>query len=79
VIRELVKLSSLPVNIMAGPGAPAIAQLTRLGVRRISIGTAVAEAAYALTEHAAREVLTLGTYDHLGPGGWFSSINSAFD
>jgi 2-methylisocitrate lyase-like PEP mutase family enzyme len=77
-IRALVAGSALPINVMAGPGAPSVGELTAMGVRRISLGTALAEAAYLLTERAATEILTSGTYTALEPGGTFSTVNSAF-
>lgn len=77
-IREVVAGSPLPINVMAGPGAPSIGELTAMGVGRISLGTALAEAAYLLTERAATEILTSGTYTALAPGGTFSTVNSAF-
>ena len=39
VIEELVKAVGHPVNILALPSAPSIAQLTELGVARISFGS----------------------------------------
>lgn len=39
--------SRLPVNILALPGVPAAAELGRLGVRRISAGSGIAESVYA--------------------------------
>ncbi|WP_433162569.1 isocitrate lyase/PEP mutase family protein [Kribbella sp. CA-247076] len=64
-IRELVAGSPLPVNIMAGPGAPTVAELAALGVTRISVGPAITTAAYDLATAAARELLTTGTYEIL--------------
>jgi 2-methylisocitrate lyase-like PEP mutase family enzyme len=77
-IRSLLAESPLPINVMAGPGSPTVAELTAMGVRRISVGTAVAEAAYLLAERAATEILTSGSYTALEPGGTFSAVNSAF-
>jgi 2-methylisocitrate lyase-like PEP mutase family enzyme len=37
----------------------------RAGLARISLGSAVAQAAYAVMRNAAREVLTTGTYTAL--------------
>ena len=45
VINELAEASPLPVNVMAGPGAPPVAELAAAGVRRVSTGTAIAQAA----------------------------------
>ncbi len=61
-IRELVDGSPLPLNVMAGPGAPTVAEFAALGVTRISVGPAIATAAYALAKAAATELLTTGSY-----------------
>lgn len=50
---------------MAGPGAPSVAELGRLGVARVSLGSGVAQAAYGVVGRAARELLAGGTYDAL--------------
>jgi 2-methylisocitrate lyase-like PEP mutase family enzyme len=44
----------LPLNIMVWPGAPSVAELAACGVARISLGGAIAEAAYGLADRAAR-------------------------
>jgi len=62
-IAELVEASPLPVNVMVGPGAPTVAELTALGVTRISVGPAITTAAYGLASAAAKEMLTSGTYE----------------
>lgn len=62
VIAELVSRIPAPVNVMAGPGAPSVAELAALGVRRVSVGPAIAAAAYSLAASAAAEILGHGTY-----------------
>jgi 2-methylisocitrate lyase-like PEP mutase family enzyme len=62
-IRELVAAIPAPLNILVGPGAPSVAELASLGVRRISLGSSVAAAAYAVAEQAAHELATTGTYE----------------
>jgi 2-methylisocitrate lyase-like PEP mutase family enzyme len=59
-VKQLLATVSRPVNVLAVPGfsVPALAQL---GVRRISLGSGLARAAYAAALGAAREVLTEGT------------------
>ncbi|WP_236004118.1 isocitrate lyase/PEP mutase family protein [Nonomuraea antri] len=41
-LSVLAEKSGLPVNAMAGPGAPPVAELAGLGVARISLGSSVA-------------------------------------
>lgn len=73
----LVKESPLPVNVMVWPGAPSVAELEAVGVRRISVGTAIAQAAYAVARNAAVELLGHGTYSALEGGLDFGAVNSA--
>jgi 2-methylisocitrate lyase-like PEP mutase family enzyme len=77
VLRELVGRSPLPVNVMVWPGAPTVAELAEVGVRRVSVGTAIAQAAYAVAERAAAELLEKGTYGALEGGLDFGAVNSA--
>lgn len=52
-IAALVKGTRLPVNIMARPSLAPAAELEKLGVRRITSGSAIAEAMYAHTARLA--------------------------
>ncbi len=52
-----------PLNILVGPGAPTVSELAALGVRRVSLGSSVAAAAYAVAEQAALELAATGTYE----------------
>jgi 2-methylisocitrate lyase-like PEP mutase family enzyme len=76
VIAELAAASPLPLNVMAGPGAPPIAELAAAGARRVSTGTAITQAAYALAGRAATELLTKGTYTEIGEALEFGAINN---
>jgi 2-methylisocitrate lyase-like PEP mutase family enzyme len=75
-LRELAGLLPVPLNVMAGPGAPAVAELAALGVRRISVGTAIAQAAYATARRGARGLLNGGTYDSLAGGVDYGELNA---
>ncbi|MEV0803944.1 isocitrate lyase/phosphoenolpyruvate mutase family protein [Kribbella sp. NPDC050281] len=75
-IRELVAASPLPLNVMVGPGAPTVAELTALGVTRISVGPAITAGAYGLATAAAKELLTSGTYEALSTAAEFGKLNS---
>ena len=74
-VAALVKEVTVPLNVMAGPGAPDVATLAGLGVARISLGSAVAQAAYAVMRNAAREVLTAGTYTALDGALDYGELN----
>jgi 2-methylisocitrate lyase-like PEP mutase family enzyme len=78
VLTSLVKASALPVNVMAGPGGPAIAEFESAGVRRVSVGTAISQAAYSVAQRAATELLTKGTYTELEGALDFGRLNGMF-
>jgi 2-methylisocitrate lyase-like PEP mutase family enzyme len=78
LIAELVEKVPAPLNIMAGPGAPSVAELAKVGVRRVSVGASIPMAAYSLVIDAAAEVLGFGTYDQTRGGLTHGDLNSAF-
>ncbi len=61
-IRELVASVDRPVNVLALPGGPAVAQLAEAGVSRVSVGGGFAYAALGAAVEAARELQEQGTY-----------------
>jgi 2-methylisocitrate lyase-like PEP mutase family enzyme len=67
----------LPVAVMVWPGAPSVAELTAAGVVRISLGSAIAEAAYGLAARAATELFTKGTYASTADGIGYGTMNAA--
>lgn len=77
-IRALVESIDGPVNVMADPGSPTVAELARIGVARISLGSAVAQAAYGVVRQAAAELRTTGTYDSLAAGVDYVDLNALF-
>ncbi len=61
-LRELLAAVALPVNVLARRGAPEVAELASLGIKRISVGGGFAFAAYGAAVSVARELLGDGTY-----------------
>lgn len=55
-----------PVNVMAGGNIATVAELADIGVRRISVGGALARAAWTGFLQAASEIATKGTFESLG-------------
>jgi 2-methylisocitrate lyase-like PEP mutase family enzyme len=68
----------LPVAVMAFPGAPTVAEFTAAGVVRISTGSAIAQAAYAVAARAATELLEKGTYDSCADAVPYGEFNALF-
>jgi len=64
-IGEVVSSLDRPVNVLAMPATPSVAELADLGVARISVGGAFAFAAYGALADAARELQDAGTYGYL--------------
>lgn len=62
IIRELVAGTDLPVNIMALPMLPPVAELKALGVRRFSAGSGIAQATHGLTRKAATQMMQDGIH-----------------
>lgn len=63
-IRALVSSVDRPVNVLALPGVPRVAELAELGVARISVGSGFALAALGSLVEAGRELLEHGTYGY---------------
>jgi 2-methylisocitrate lyase-like PEP mutase family enzyme len=61
-IATLVREVDRPVNVLALPGVPPVAELAVAGVSRISVGGAFAFAALSALADAATEFLNKGTY-----------------
>ena len=76
VIATLVEGVDAPLNVMAGPGAPPVPDLAKLGVARVSLGSSVAQAAYAVARRAARELLADGTYSALADALDYGELNA---
>ncbi len=78
-ISELVRaVAPKPVNVVASSNFATVAELAEVGVRRISVGGALARAAWTGFLEAAREIARDGTFttlDRVVPG---AELNTAF-
>ena len=63
-IRAVVTSVDRPVNVLALPGVPPVAELAALGVARVSIGGGFAFAALGALAQAATEFRDAGTYGY---------------
>jgi 2-methylisocitrate lyase-like PEP mutase family enzyme len=68
-IRQLVASVDRPVNVLALPGAPPVADLAAAGVGRISVGGAFAYTALGAVVAAAKELREQGTYGFWATAG----------
>lgn len=67
-----------PVNVLVGSDFATVAELAALGVRRISVGGALARVAWAGFLDASKEMAEKGTFKRLASGVPFDQINGAF-
>ena len=70
-LRRIVSEVDRPVNVLANPAVPPIAELREIGVARVSVGGTLAWVGLSAVIEAAREFLDSGTYGGFttaGPG-----------
>ena len=60
-LRQLISAVDLPVSVLVLPGGPTVGELAALGVSRISVGGAIAVAAYGAAINAVNELRDEGT------------------
>jgi len=78
-LRRLLAEVDRPVNVVARPGCPPVAELGALGVRRVSVGAWFAFAALGALVEAATEFRDHGTYGYLDRAGLgASTVRSLF-
>jgi 2-methylisocitrate lyase-like PEP mutase family enzyme len=77
-IRRVVDAVDAPLNVLALPATPPLAQLASVGVRRISTGGLLARSAYGALVSGARELLDLGTSRYAELGVSQDELRSAF-
>jgi 2-methylisocitrate lyase-like PEP mutase family enzyme len=71
-------VSPKPVNVLVGADFTTVEDLTTLGVRRISVGGALARAAWTGFMQAAQEIAEHGTFSRLGQAFPFGEVNAWF-
>lgn len=64
-VRAVVDAVGRPVNVLALPGGPTVAEIGTAGGRRVSIGGSLASSAYGQLMVGARELLESGTSTYL--------------
>jgi 2-methylisocitrate lyase-like PEP mutase family enzyme len=75
-IARLVSALGFPVNILGGPGSPSISDLEKVGVARVSLGSAPMRATLGLARRIAEELSTIGTYGTLHGAPSHAEINA---
>ena len=84
-LRSLADIASVvtavaprPVNVLVGSDFATVAQLAAAGVRRISVGGALARAAWTSVLQAATEIAQHGTFTALGRAVPFADVDGWF-
>jgi 2-methylisocitrate lyase-like PEP mutase family enzyme len=78
-IRAVVAaVAPKPVNVLVGSDFVTVAELSQAGVRRISVGGALARAAWSGFLQAAKEIAEEGTFSGLSRAVPFAEINRSF-
>ena len=67
-----------PLDVLVGSDFTTVADLAAMGVRRISVGGALARVAWAGFLQAAREIAEQGTFSNLARAVPFADINRSF-
>jgi 2-methylisocitrate lyase-like PEP mutase family enzyme len=77
-IEAVVEAVGVPVNVLALPHGPTVAELAGAGVRRVSTGGALARAAYGALLSGAEELQARGTSSYAQGGAPARSLADAF-
>jgi 2-methylisocitrate lyase-like PEP mutase family enzyme len=67
-----------PVNVLVGADFTTVTELARMGVRRVSVGGALARTAWSGFLQAAKEIADHGTFQGLASAVPFAEINGRF-
>jgi 2-methylisocitrate lyase-like PEP mutase family enzyme len=75
IIQQFVQDVQCPLNILAGPGSPSVTELEKLGVARVSLGSAPMRATLGLLRRMADELKASGTYQALEGAPAHADVN----
>lgn len=78
IVAVVKGVAPKPVNVLVGSDFTTVAELAALGVRRISVGGALARAAWGGFLEAAKEIAAQGTFTNLARAVPFAEINGSF-
>lgn len=78
-MAELAAALDAPLNILAGPGCPSLAEMKRMGVKRISVGSGPMRACLGLVTRIAQELQNSGSFQAITEGQYpYSEANRLF-
>ncbi len=76
-IVRLLREVKCPVNIIAGPGAPSLAELEQIGVRRVTFGSALTRATLPCMQRLAQDLRATGNSELLAQTEFTHAIVNA--
>ena len=77
-IKLLADRIPVPLNVMTGGGGLSVSQAVEAGARRVSVGMAISQIAYASVKTAAVELFGRGSGDSLASGLDYGEMNGLF-
>ena len=78
-IAAIVKaVSPKPVNVLVSSPGPTVSELSDLGVRRISVGSALSRVAWGAFARAAQSIAASGSFGAFGDAISFAELNDLF-
>src|SRR5687767_5217738 len=78
IVAVVAAVAPKPVNVLVSSDFTTVAELARAGVRRISVGGALARTAWTGFLEAAREIAEQGSFGALSRAVTFAEINRTF-
>ena len=78
IARIVRAVAPRPVNVLVSAPGLTVARLAELGVRRISVGSALARAAWGGFMRATRTILEHGTFDGFADAASFAELGKLF-
>lgn len=81
IAQIVAAVAPKPVNILLSSPIPGLSlpKLSALGVRRVSVGSALARVAWGAFMAAAQDIAATGSFDALGNAVSFESLNRIFE
>ncbi len=79
IVAVVEAVAPKPVNVLVGGDFTTVTELAAMGVRRISVGGALARAAWTGFLQAAKEIAERGSFTGLARAVPFAEINESFD
>jgi 2-methylisocitrate lyase-like PEP mutase family enzyme len=80
IARIVAAVAPKPVNVLVASPSPVLsmARLAELGVRRVSVGSALARVAWGAFVRAAQSIAETGTFDSFASAASFAELNAVF-